>query len=1086
MMIDIEFSTVNDPYNVKVNNKKENKRYNQLNQDYHYFYTCGDPDQFVNNIVTYPSVDDPNRVVTRSFQNLFDTFEYLFDVYKKGILIQIHNNELVNFLPFSKQNYVNDFHKSLRVDPKYGGNNHTTLHNFRTMIFKMNQGTKFESKNYGGIQKNMSEWISGNGLIRYEFPYSENDSGIPAIYHMFKTLCERRKIPDLTFFVNKRDHPVLRKDGNHAYNHLVGDNYPMKERYRDKMRSFLPILSMNSSDSHIDIPIPTWEDWGRIAQEEFNMVFLQNKNKKYTVYPNIENDFCLDFQSKKPTAIFRGSSTGLGTTVDNNMRLFVCQLSYDTNKINTTNMIPMLDCCLTGINGRPRTMKDDRYFRVIEQNTFKHLIGDFMNYRHQSEYKYVIHIEGHSVAYRLGIEMFFESVILYFPPVDGSNSKLWFFDRMVPNYHYILMEKAFDKDYILDMIQWCRKNEEKCRQIAANARQFALTNLRIDSCLNYLERTLSNLAIENTTVFKPECFSQKKIQQRDISSINSSYMKKLTPLHNIIESYWSDDNFVFHLYLQKLDSQGILEQFLDHHLVKENLLTKKNTTINLYEFRGKKFINKDVANESTSRFEHQAFVGYQAVNHMIDHYKSNFVYTYYHKHCKKTSRNFLLIEYKQAETLFNLIMSNKIGFYELISIYIQLVCILQYTQDSFAFCHNDMMPWNILVEEYETEQTFVFKESKLKLISKYNPILIDYDRSHIISNGKSYYSMVPFYPSKLTDVVFLVFKTLDCIFTNETYFIYNSKLMQQSPDDKHKKLVHLRNKQKFLDHVKNILSFFVNQEDEGELLGTYYIDEYNKSTVILVNKDIERLRSFLQIHSKYSTLLDIVKNHSVEYMHKTPMCFLQHIISNNIHNSTSVSASFRFLSSLIRSNQQNYLYVHSFSVCDKNFFQMISFMKNILSEQSNTIIANGHISHFDGFLRSLWKKYNKQKGDYLNSSNILYLDEFTHIENLFKERFDPNFLLIDNRSDFSTVDITSSALDEYIKYIQSTRLQSRRLIAPVYSIYSPEYNDQNTTRDVEYYKTIRLLYHHLYSNPKQLKILFNETQVSSFFDLLMF
>ena len=301
-MIDIKFSSVDDPFNVQVNNKKENNRYVQLNSDYHYFFTCGDPDQFVQNIVEYScsSKIKPKK----TFKNLYDTFEYMFDTYKKGILIQIHDNKLVNFLPFSKQNYINDFEKIIRVDPKYGNNNQETIQNFRKMILKMNEGTKYENK-YTGIQKNMCEWISGNGLIRYEYPYCENDSGIAAIYHMFKTLCERRNnIPDVTFFVNKRDHAILRKDGNHSYTNLFGANYPIKERYRENMDKFLPILSMNSSDDHLDIAIPTWEDWGRCSSEEFNSIFKE-QNKQFTSYPNTMKDLCLDFKEKSNSVIQR-------------------------------------------------------------------------------------------------------------------------------------------------------------------------------------------------------------------------------------------------------------------------------------------------------------------------------------------------------------------------------------------------------------------------------------------------------------------------------------------------------------------------------------------------------------------------------------------------------------------------------------------------------------------------------------------------------------------------------------------------------------------------------------------------------------
>ena len=559
-------------------------------------------------------------------------------------------------------------------------------------------------------------------------------------------------------------------------------------------------------------------------------------------------------------------------------------------------------------------------------------------------------------------------------------------------------------------------------------------------------------------------------------------MKKLCPLHNIVQSYWSNDNFVFHVYLHSLDVKGVLDSFLDKHLVTKHLLTKKNTIINLYEYRGKQFILKEVANESQSSFEHQAFVGYQAINHMNDYYKSNFVYTYYHKRCTSTSRNYLLIEYKQANTLFDMLITKKIQFYELISVYIQLLCILQYSQDSFTFLHMDMMPWNILIKEFDQDQTFVFKEAKLKVVSKFQPIIIDYEKSHVVLDGKSYYTLVPFYPNKLTDVLFLVFKTLDCIFQNETPLIFNNKYCQKK-EDRLKKLLNLRNKQKFLDHVRNLLGFFINDEDE--LLGTYYIDEYNKTTVNLVNRDIDRFKSFLKLHTKYSTLLDIIKTFSFsdEYKDRTPISFLHHILSNNIHDSTSVSVSFRYLSSLTKSH----LYIHPFNVCDLKFYQIITFMKNILRDQSNSIISNGHISHFGGFINMLWERYSKKKNNYLDSSTFLYVDEFTQIVTLFKERFDSNFTIknLKNVNEFLPA-LSDESLRKYISFIRTSRAQANRLIAPVHSIYSPEYTQQNTTRNDEYYKTIKLLYHHVYSNPKQINILFNELETASFFDLMMF
>ena len=52
-------------------------------------------------------------------------------------------------------------------------------------------------------------------------------------------------------------------------------------------------------------------------------------------------------------------------------------------------------------------------------------------------------------------------------------------------------------------------------------------------------------------------------------------MKKLSSLHNIVENYWCDNNFVFQVYLNSLDKNDVLNKFLENHLKKDFLKNKK-------------------------------------------------------------------------------------------------------------------------------------------------------------------------------------------------------------------------------------------------------------------------------------------------------------------------------------------------------------------------------------------------------------------------------------------------------------------------------------------------------------------------------
>ena len=135
---------------------------------------------------------------------------------------------------------------------------------------------------------------------------------------MLGELCENRKLPDVEFFINRRDFPILSKYGYEPYYHIWDSmTKPLLSHNYEK---YLPILSMSSNENFSDILIPTYEDWIRVQNKE-NKFFVRARQ----IYDNkISN---IIWKNKKPTAVFRGSSTGEGVNIDTNQRLKVAYLS---------------------------------------------------------------------------------------------------------------------------------------------------------------------------------------------------------------------------------------------------------------------------------------------------------------------------------------------------------------------------------------------------------------------------------------------------------------------------------------------------------------------------------------------------------------------------------------------------------------------------------------------------------------------------------------------------------------------------------------------------------------------------------------
>jgi hypothetical protein len=466
----------------------------QTNPKYKYFkqthFTAGDEEQFHKKLgqlelgqTIYKSRIHLKKNIFKDFEfkSLFwekykksntelirmNTFNHFFNKFKKGTFVKIQNNELKVFLPFSKQKFVNEWSDKIKIDPKYGN-----MYNFIEYINKMT------GKSYKiNINKFCNNWYANNCLIRYEFPIHEGDSNVPQMSDMLKTLCKERKIPDIEFFMNRRDFPQLKRNNTEAYEHLFGENQPLLSHNYTK---YTPFLSMVTTKEHADIPIPTGDDWSRISSIE-NKFFTGSKE-----YPDVKQ-FNIPWIHRKPTAIFRGSSTGAGVTIDTNMRL---KLAYLSVNLEMNSEPPLLDAGITKWQLRPRKLKDCEYLQTIDIYNLEKMgikLVSFLTPIQQSEYKYIINVDGHVSAFRLSLEMSMGCCIL----LVESKYELWFKSLIKPMIHYVPVKE--DLSDLIEKIKWCRDNDTEAEKIAENSKEFYKKYLDKNAILDYLQKIFVDL-----------------------------------------------------------------------------------------------------------------------------------------------------------------------------------------------------------------------------------------------------------------------------------------------------------------------------------------------------------------------------------------------------------------------------------------------------------------------------------------------------------------------------------------------------------------------------------------------------------------
>ncbi len=689
------------------NRKNTNPRYRNFCQKY---FTAGDEEQFLSfrdwtngEDKVCPILEELDFDIWEGFSeaggnSITDTFQYIFHKFKKGIYIRIKDNQMISFLPFSKAKFVNEWGDRIHIDPKYRDKNLFFQH-----INDMEKRPFLPHK----VNHFPDEWYANNCLVRYEYPISEGDTGTSHIKNMFEELCKEKMVPNLEFFVNRRDFPLLKRNKTEPYDHIFdSDSFPLLSHNYEK---YAPILSSVSHDEFADLAIPTIDDWARVKASE-GAYFEKTQNRQFP------ENFLFPWKKKIPVAVFRGASTGCGTTIETNPRLKIAHLSSLQRKDQYGNLY--LDAGITDWNLRPRKMKHCKYLQTIEIDTLPFSLVPKLTPEQQSEFKYLIHIQGHVSAFRLSLEMNMGSVIL----LVESQYHLWFFNKLEPYKHYVPVKG--DLSDIYEKIDWCKQNDEQCQEIVKNCRQFYSTHLSKDAIFGFLQNLLWQTKKKVGNFKYPDVFPWKKILLEDCDWVLKNVPIFFATEENMVKVKETKNTMIFSCNEQIVK----FTKEKDHELLREMFIFEKGKLKSLENFvqlYGLCEKNKKIG-IAMQKIEGETYLSWLQNFEDTPTYKENFI-----------------------------------------SILLQLSLSIFTAQVGCGFVHNDLMPWNIMIQTLDNAitPTYCILGKKYTLLpTRVKPIIIDYGKAHIVSDDNQHHGFInPFAMNDLHDLYFLICSSLGTI-----------------------------------------------------------------------------------------------------------------------------------------------------------------------------------------------------------------------------------------------------------------------------------------------------------------------------------
>jgi len=398
--------------------------------------------------------------------DLETTVHHLYDEMRCGVFVKIHNQQVQMFVPFVNPDYTNRW---------------STAPAFQTLIVDDYYHNKFrKTARFERVTLPLNRWWANSYIVcNQPSPDLWGGALLPQFKHMLESTCRHREVPDVEFFLNKRDFPQVRKDHQHPQSFLFDG------ACADTTAT--PLLSVVSSyvgDEFADLPFPVPADWERANA---GRVFPP-EGCGAELLPDIP------WQQRITCACFRGACTGGGTTPETNQRLALVLLAsrWRVNSKESGDTM-LLNAELTSWNFRDKKLEGGP-LSFITPSDHPITVGrlHYLTMSRQCEYKYLVYVDGHSAANRYSTLMSSGSVILRVASTSTLSNKLWFFPLLEDGVDHVSVRA--DLSDLKEKLEWCVAHDSVCQAIAAEARRKWELFLQADGIMDYVQIVLHHIS----------------------------------------------------------------------------------------------------------------------------------------------------------------------------------------------------------------------------------------------------------------------------------------------------------------------------------------------------------------------------------------------------------------------------------------------------------------------------------------------------------------------------------------------------------------------------------------------------------------
>lgn len=366
------------------------------------------------------------------------------------------------------------------------------------------KNTTMNYRQYNAIRESVNKNIDHLRVMQCVVkPFTESTKTVKD--NEYLDLIRGLNLPNGVFLLNLTDAVILRNDGKSPFTMVTGKTDLGEYDYT----KHIPILSISGQRNYLDVPIPNYDD----------VMFVLKNPSKYGAGAASDPDpsYVTKWEDKSyEKAVFRGGPTGCGYTEKTNMRIKLAKMRSS-----------LLDAKLTNKDGNTvdsKAIKYDPKYGLGSMNTNIGMSGNFLTMADQSKYKYIIHVDGNVNAYRLLATMLTGSLILRVT----SQYTSWVDHMLQHKVHYVPVKA--DLSDLLDVIRWCKKNDEKCQEIARNGMEFARSILSKKNIQSYLQNALWSLSEHRLVKILDEKAPEKPRKTQKKSPVKNNKTMKLNAI----------------------------------------------------------------------------------------------------------------------------------------------------------------------------------------------------------------------------------------------------------------------------------------------------------------------------------------------------------------------------------------------------------------------------------------------------------------------------------------------------------------------------------------------------------------------------